>query len=121
MLLKPEWKSLANLLQQSSKVLIGHLVYTLMLTGLNLMARSLPAKQSTWQRWFFALIALVVSAVLVVWLKRLQAHEHWLALGLALVLGGALGNLFDRVVYGHVIDFILVHYRDWETDRKSVV
>lgn len=43
--------------------------------------------------------------------KRLQAHEHWLALGLALVLGGALGNLFDRVVYGHVIDFILVHWQ----------
>lgn len=74
-------------------------------------AFSFLAGAGGWQRWFFALIALVVSAVLVVWLKRLQAHEHWLALGLALVLGGALGNLFDRVVYGHVIDFILVHWQ----------
>lgn len=74
-------------------------------------AFSFLADAGGWQRWFFALIALVVSAVLVVWLKRLQAHEHGLALGLALVLGGALGNLFDRVVYGHVIDFILVHWQ----------
>ena len=74
-------------------------------------AFSFLADAGGWQRWFFALIALVVSAVLVVWLMRLQAHEHWLALGLALVLGGALGNLFDRVVYGHVIDFILVHWQ----------
>ena len=74
-------------------------------------AFSFLADGGGWQRWLFALIAVVVSAVLVVWLKRLQAHEHWLALGLALVLGGALGNLFDRVVYGHVIDFILVHWQ----------
>ena len=74
-------------------------------------AFSFLADSAGWQRWLFALIAVVVSAVLVVWLKRLQAHEHWLALGLALVLGGALGNLFDRVVYGHVIDFILVHWQ----------
>ncbi len=65
-----------------------------------------------WQRWLFALIALVVSSVLVVWLKRLKANETWLALALALVLGGAIGNLFDRVVYGHVIDFILVHWQN---------
>lgn len=73
-------------------------------------AFSFLASESGWQRWFFAAIAVVVSAVLVVWLKRLKAHETWLALALALVLGGAIGNLFDRVVYGHVIDFILVHW-----------
>ena len=47
----------------------------------------------------------------VVWLKRLKADETWLAVGLALVLGGALGNLVDRVVFGHVVDFILVHWQ----------
>ena len=75
-------------------------------------AFSFLADADGWQRWFFAAIALVVSAVLVVWLKRLKADETWLALALALVLGGALGNLFDRVAYGHVIDFILVHWQN---------
>ena len=75
-------------------------------------AFSFLADSGGWQRWFFAAIAVVVSAVLVVWLKRLKAHETWLALALALVLGGAIGNLFDRVVYGHVIDFILVHWQN---------
>jgi len=73
-------------------------------------AFSFLASESGWQRWFFAAVAVVVSVVLVVWLKRLKANETWLALALALVLGGAIGNLFDRVVYGHVIDFILVHW-----------
>ena len=75
-------------------------------------AFSFLADADGWQRWFFAAIALVVSGVLVVWLKRLKADETWLALALALVLGGALGNLFDRVAYGHVIDFILVHWQN---------
>lgn len=75
-------------------------------------AFSFLADANGWQRWFFAAIALVVSGVLVVWLKRLKADETWLALALALVLGGALGNLFDRVAYGHVIDFILVHWQN---------
>ncbi len=75
-------------------------------------AFSFLASESGWQRWFFAAIAVTVSAVLVAWLKRLKAHETWLALALALVLGGAIGNLFDRVVYGHVIDFILVHWQN---------
>ena len=75
-------------------------------------AFSFLADHSGWQRWLFALIAAVVSAVLVVWLRRLPRRgQGWLAMGLALVLGGALGNLFDRVVYGHVIDFILVHWQ----------
>lgn len=75
-------------------------------------AFSFLASESGWQRWFFAAVAVVVSVVLVVWLKRLKANETLLALALALVLGGAIGNLFDRVVYGHVIDFILVHWQN---------
>lgn len=75
-------------------------------------AFSFLANEAGWQRWLFAGIALVVSAVLVVWLKRLKSHETLLAVALALVLGGAIGNLFDRVVYGHVIDFILVHWQN---------
>ena len=75
-------------------------------------AFSFLAGASGWQRWLFTLIAVVVSVVLVVWLKRLKPDETWLAVGLALVLGGALGNLVDRVVFGHVVDFILVHWQD---------
>lgn len=75
-------------------------------------AFSFLADAGGWQRWFFAAIAVVVSVVLVIWLKRLKAYETWLAVALALVLGGALGNVFDRVVYGHVVDFILVHWQN---------
>ena len=74
-------------------------------------AFSFLAGASGWQRWLFTLIAVVVSVVLVVWLKRLKPDETWLAVGLALVLGGALGNLVDRVIFGHVVDFILVHWQ----------
>ena len=74
-------------------------------------AFSFLANEAGWQRWFFAVIALVVSTVLLVWLKRLKANETWLAIALALVLGGAIGNLYDRVVLGHVVDFILVHWK----------
>ncbi|WP_439857846.1 signal peptidase II [Pseudomonas syringae] len=75
-------------------------------------AFSFLADSAGWQRWLFALIAVVVSAVLVVWLKRLGRDDTWLAVALALVLGGALGNLYDRIVLGHVIDFILVHWQN---------
>ena len=75
-------------------------------------AFSFLADSSGWQRWLFALIAAVVSGVLVVWLKRLGRNETWLAVALALVLGGALGNLYDRIALGHVIDFILVHWQN---------
>jgi len=75
-------------------------------------AFSFLAGASGWQRWFFVTIAVVVSAVLVIWLKRLKAHETWVALALALILGGAIGNLIDRIAYGQVIDFILVHWQN---------
>ncbi|MFW1677256.1 signal peptidase II [Pontibacter sp. JAM-7] len=66
-----------------------------------------------WQRWLFVLIALAVSAVLVIWLKRTERQLWWLGLGLSLILGGALGNLYDRVMLGYVVDFISVHYQSW--------
>jgi len=75
-------------------------------------AFSFLADSSGWQRWLFALIAVGVSATLVVWLKRLKPEETLLAVALSLVLGGALGNLYDRIVLGHVIDFILVHWQN---------
>jgi signal peptidase II len=65
-----------------------------------------------WQRWLFVLLALGVSAALVVWMRRLQAAAHGLlACGLALIVGGALGNMIDRLTLGRVVDFIHVHWR----------
>ncbi|WP_370551958.1 signal peptidase II [Haliea sp. E1-2-M8] len=63
-----------------------------------------------WQRYFFSGIAIVISSILVLWLHRLPATQRLLPLSLALILGGAIGNLWDRLVLGHVVDFISVHY-----------
>lgn len=73
-----------------------------------------------WQRWFFAVIAMVVSVVIVVWLKRLKSSERRLAVALSLVLGGAVGNVWDRIVHGYVIDFIDVYYGDWHWPAFNV-
>lgn len=66
-----------------------------------------------WQRWFFTIAALVVSALIVIWLYRLETSQRWLAVALALVLGGALGNVWDRFTLGYVIDFIDLYYEQW--------
>ncbi len=67
-----------------------------------------------WQRWMFIGIGLAVGIGILVWLLRLPAKGHGLlAAGLALVLGGAIGNVTDRILWGHVVDFIRVHYQDW--------
>ncbi len=63
-----------------------------------------------WQRWLFTGISLVVSIVLSVWLYRMTRHERWLSLSISLILGGAIGNLIDRVWYGYVVDFIQVYW-----------
>lgn len=76
-------------------------------------AFSLLGDQGGWQRWFFSILAAAVSIVILVWLSRLKSEEKWTAVSLSLVLGGAVGNLIDRVLYGRVIDFIDV-YADWD-------
>jgi signal peptidase II len=68
---------------------------------------------SGWQRWFFIILALVVIAVLIAWLKRLPAEDLRARVALVLILGGAAGNVIDRLVYGYVIDFIDVFYGSW--------
>ena len=74
-------------------------------------AFSFLASASGWQRWFFIALAMGVSAVIIGWLVRLPKGAHGLlAAGLALVLGGALGNVIDRIRLGHVIDFIHFHW-----------
>jgi len=75
-------------------------------------AFSFLSDASGWQRWLFVLLALGVSAALIVWMRRLHAAVHGLlACGLALIVGGALGNMIDRLTLGRVVDFIHVHWR----------
>ena len=77
-------------------------------------AWSFLAAAGGWQRWFFIALASVVSVVLVVWLWRIRKERQAiLSVGLALVLGGAIGNLIDRIVSGEVTDFIQVLFGSW--------
>ena len=76
-------------------------------------AFSFLGNASGWQRWFLSAIAIVVSAMLVGWIKQLRKNETWLACSLSLVLGGALGNLYDRLIHGQVTDFLLFYYKNW--------
>jgi signal peptidase II len=71
-----------------------------------------------WQRWFFIVLSSVISIALIIWLRQLQKsgsaqNKKFLSAGIALILGGAIGNLIDRILYGHVIDFIQVYYADF--------
>ena len=75
-------------------------------------AFSFLADAGGWQRYVFLLISAVMSVVFVIWLTRVKAHEVWLANGLALLLGGAVGNLIDRLWLGKVIDFLQWHWNE---------
>jgi len=66
-----------------------------------------------WQRWLFTGLAAVVTLVLIVWLLRLPAKEKLTAIALGMIIGGAVGNLIDRIINGYVVDFIDVYYQDW--------
>jgi signal peptidase II len=74
-------------------------------------AFSFLSEAGGWQRWFFTAVAVIVSVVLVVWLYRLRDEQKLLACSLALILGGAIGNVWDRVQLGYVVDFISVHWQ----------
>ena len=73
-----------------------------------------------WQRWFFTAIALGVSVAIVVWLKRLPSGDRWMAIALALILGGALGNVWDRMTLGYVIDFLDFYVDQWHWPAFNV-
>lgn len=76
-------------------------------------AFSFLADADGWQRWFFVVLALGIVILLVNWLRRLEPGDRLNAVALSLILGGAVGNLIDRLVYGHVIDFIDFYIGDW--------
>ena len=112
---------LVVLLDQWSKALVlEHLDYgrpLRLLPVLNLTlqyntgaAFSFLSDAGGWQRWFFSAVAVVASLVIFVWLARLKHGEGLLAASLSLILGGAIGNLWDRLQLGYVVDFVSVHY-----------
>ncbi len=76
-------------------------------------AFSFLSQAGGWQRWLFTILALGISAAIVAWLRVLPPRQAWVGAGLALILGGAIGNVVDRLLLGHVTDFIQVYYRDW--------
>lgn len=77
-------------------------------------AFSLFSEASGWQRWFFTAIALVVSVVILKWLKSTPKQQIMLPVAFCLILGGALGNVYDRLMYGYVVDFLHVYYQQYD-------
>ena len=76
-------------------------------------AFNILSQASGWQEWLFIIIAVGVSIFLVFWQLKIPIEELWLKVAIALVLGGTLGNLYDRIVYHKVIDFLDFYFREW--------
>ena len=83
-------------------------------------AFSFLADAGGWQRWLFTVLPAAVSLFLLVWLLRLPRQDWLTALSLALVLGGAIGNLAGRIKYGYVVDFVDVHHGGWHFPAFNV-
>ncbi len=119
------WLSIVIIiLDQITKYYVSHqfaLYETLpVIPGLNLTyvhntgaAFSFLSDAGGWQRWLFICLSSIISVILLVWMKRHPASDRWLAIALGLILGGAIGNLIDRIVFGYVIDFIVIYYERW--------
>jgi signal peptidase II len=75
-------------------------------------AFSFLSQAGGWQRWFFTIIG-IVAAVVIIWLLQKNTHDRPFCIALSLILGGAIGNVLDRLLYGAVVDFIDVHYSGW--------
>ncbi|HUH94478.1 MAG TPA: signal peptidase II [Casimicrobiaceae bacterium] len=107
--------------QLSKRALIGALrpgdervvtpFFSLVLTFNTGAAFSFLRDAGPWPRYLFSAVAIAVAA-LIVWLLR-RGGDAWYCAGLALILGGGLGNLYDRLTLGHVVDFLLFHWRHW--------
>lgn len=108
----------AFVLRESIPVIEGFFNLTLVHnTG---AAFSLLSEAGGWQRWFFIVLTSGISVFILLWLARLPQNRNWLACALALILGGALGNLWDRVALGYVVDFLDVYYSGWHWPAFNV-
>ena len=118
------WVSvLVVVLDQITKAIASHYLHLheplALIPGLNLTlmhntgaAFSMLSQAGGWQRWFFIILAAVISIVIIIWLMNLPRHKRWVACALALILGGAMGNLWDRIFLSYVVDYIDVYYRN---------
>ena len=104
---------------QASQILVLHEPRAI-ITGFNLTlmhntgaAFSFLSQAGGWQRWFFIGLGGIIGFGILIWMLGLPQDKRWLAAALALILGGALGNMWDRIVQGYVVDFIEVYYRGW--------
>ena len=82
-------------------------------------AFSFLAQGSGWQRWFFIILGLV-ACVYIIYILRKSLSDKLLCIALSLILGGALGNILDRIMYGAVVDFIDLHYANWHWPAFNV-
>lgn len=87
--------------------------FNLMLAHNSGAAFSFLADAGGWQRWFFAGVAVVIVVVMTTWISRLQPNQRWLACALALIIGGAVGNVWDRITLGYVVDFLDFWWGDY--------
>ena len=76
-------------------------------------AFSILSDAGGWQRWFLSIVSFAVSCFIFFWILGLKSSERLLGFALAIILGGAIGNLIDRVLLGHVVDFILLYHRSF--------
>ena len=106
-----KWWANSDLQLHQSVSVLPFLNWTLMCnTG---AAFSFLADAGGWQRWFFISLTFAVTLVLLVWLSRTPRNQWLLCLGLSLVIGGAIGNVVDRIFLGCVVDFVDVFYQKW--------
>jgi signal peptidase II len=120
------------LLDQVTKLVvarhIGYGTYVTVLPVLDFTLRynpgaawSMLADAAGWQRWLFSVLALAVSVVILIWLRRLDGHSRrLLAAAVALILAGAVGNLIDRLWLGQVVDFIVAHWGEHQFPAFNV-
>jgi signal peptidase II len=83
-------------------------------------AFSFLSQAGTWAPWFLGAIALIVSLIIIISLRRMPRENYWMAAALSLILGGALGNLLDRFSHGYVVDFILLYAGQWQWPAFNV-
>ncbi|MBT3347969.1 MAG: lipoprotein signal peptidase [Thiotrichales bacterium] len=83
-------------------------------------AFSFLADAGGWQRWFFVSLTVVITVFLLRWLRSLNDDEQSLAVALSLIIGGAVGNLIDRIQYGYVVDFIDLYAMGWHWPAFNV-
>lgn len=105
-----KWSALSNLQLGVPEVVLPFMNWLLLFNPG--AAFSFLAQSSGWQRWFFTVLGLAASAY-IVWLLHKSLSDKMLCLALSFILGGALGNVLDRIMYGAVVDFIDLHYGNW--------